>query len=250
MVTAVAEKLNLSPKEIAEFKRAAVHMYLPYNSELDINPQDDSFLSKKKWDLSETPKDKFPLLLNFHPLYLYRHQVCKQADTVFAHFILEDAQKYSTIKNSYIYYENITTHDSSLSCCIFSIMASYLGMVDKAYDYFYESSKMDLLDTHQNTKDGVHTANLAGSYMAIVFGFGGLRIKKDGIYLAPVLPKQWTSFEFKLHDKDSLIDVSVNDEYCIITLLQGSEHEIHIYNDSYLLSNQLSVPLRKAGWRQ
>ena len=79
-------------------------MYLPYDEELDINPQDDSFLSKKVWDIANTPKEKFPLLLHYHPMYLYRFQVCKQADTVLSHFVMEDYQSLSTMKNSFQYY--------------------------------------------------------------------------------------------------------------------------------------------------
>ena len=82
-------------------------MYLPYDETNKINAQDDSFLQKDRWDLENTPKDKFPLLLNYHPLTLYRYQVCKQADTVLAHFLLEDEQDFETIKNSYDYYEQI-----------------------------------------------------------------------------------------------------------------------------------------------
>ena len=165
---ALCKKINLQPEEIQEFKKAADEMYLPYDEELDINPQDDSFLKKKKWDFANTPKENYPLLLHYHPLALYRRQVCKQADTVLAHFILEDYQKLSTIRNSFLYYEGVTTHDSSLSTCIFSIMAAKLGMPEKAYEYFGESAKLDLYNTHKNTKDGIHTANMAGNYMAII----------------------------------------------------------------------------------
>ncbi|HOB21155.1 MAG TPA: family 65 glycosyl hydrolase, partial [Candidatus Atribacteria bacterium] len=128
----IVDKIGITEEEIKEFERAADHMYLPYDEKLKINPQDDSFLQKKVWDLSGTPKDHFPLLLHYHPLTLYRHQVCKQADTVLAHFLFEDAQDMETIRNSYYYYEKITTHDSSLSTAIFSIMASKLGDVDRA----------------------------------------------------------------------------------------------------------------------
>src|SRR5699024_10904260 len=98
---------------------------------------------------------------------------------------MEDYQKLSTMRNSFAYYEKVTTHDSSLSTCIFSIMASRLGMPEKAYGYFGESSKLDLFNTHHNTKDGIHTANMGGTYMAIVYGFGGLRVKESGLCLAP-----------------------------------------------------------------
>lgn len=156
----VADKIRLTLSEIEKFKEAADKMFLPYDEKLKINPQDDSFLQKKVWDLKNTPKEDFPLLLHYHPLYLYRYQVCKQADTVLAHFIYEDAQSLETIYHSFLYYEKITTHDSSLSTCIFSIVASRLGLKEKAYDYFGDSAKLDLFDTHHNTRDGIHTANM------------------------------------------------------------------------------------------
>ena len=200
---------GVTESELRLFGEAAAMMYLPYDEELDINPQDDSFLSKKPWDFANTPPEHKPLLLYYHPLHLYRYQVCKQADTVFAHFILEDKQKLSTIRNSYDYYEQITTHDSSLSACIFSIMAAKLGKIDKAYDYFGSSALLDLHDLHGNTKDGIHTANMGGAYMAVVYGFGGLRIKEDGLHLNPILPPAWSSYSFRYHYEGKLYEVEV-----------------------------------------
>src|SRR5690606_24278160 len=184
--------------EIDSWSRAAQAMYLPYDEKLDINPQDDSFMNKKVWDFANTPKEKYPLLLHYHPLTIYRYQVCKQADTVLAHFLLEDEQSLETIKHSYDYYEKITTHDSSLSSCIFSIMASKIGYEEKAYHYFRETTRLELDNTHGNTKDGLHLANMGGTWMAIVFGFAGVRIKPDQLSLSPKLPADWEHVQFKL----------------------------------------------------
>jgi len=242
--TAVVNKIRLTAEEIEAFQRAADRMYLPYDEALDINPQDDSFLSKRKWSLPDTPKENFPLLLHYHPLHLYRHQVCKQPDTVLAHFILEDAQSISTIRNSLAYYEEITTHDSSLSTCIFSIVASKLGLHDKAYSYFGESSKLDLFNTHKNTKDGIHAANLGGTFMAIVYGFGGLRIKESGLFVAPALPEQWDGYDFKIRYQGSLIQAEVRRGICDFTLLSGVEQEIHVFGEAYRLKDRLRVELQ------
>jgi len=250
LLSPVEQKLGLTEEEIDSFERAAKAMYLPYDAALDINPQDDAFLSKKVWNLDDTPPEDFPLLLHYHPLCLYRSQVCKQADTVLAHFILEDAQALSTMKHSFEYYEKVTTHDSSLSTCIFSIMASRLGMPEKAYAYFGESSKLDLFNTHKNTKDGIHTANMGGTYMAMVYGFGGLRIKEDGLHLAPTLPGQWEEYDFKVHDGDSLIQISVQRRGCEITLLDGTEKEIFVYGKSHVLRDSLRLPLEEWGRSQ
>ncbi len=238
----VIEKITLTQEEIESFERAAESMYLPYNEELKINPQDDSFLHKKTWDLEATPKDKFPLLLHFHPLHLYRYQVCKQADTVLAHFILEDEQDLDTIKNSYDYYEKCTTHDSSLSTCVFSIMAAKLGRMEKAYDYFGDSALLDLFNTHKNTKDGIHTANMGGTYMAIIYGFAGLRMKERGISFAPGIPDKWDSYKFLLQYEASRIQVEINRDKSTFTLLEGSSKVIKVYDKDYELKDMLDLP--------
>ncbi|HHV10078.1 MAG TPA: glycoside hydrolase family 65 protein [Clostridiales bacterium] len=237
-----ADRIGLTEQEVIEFKQAADAMYLPYDSELGINPQDDSFLDKKLWDLENTPREKFPLLLHYHPLHLYRHQVCKQADTVLAHFIFEDAQPLEVIRNSFAYYEKVTTHDSSLSTCIFSIMASKLGLEEKAYEYFGDSAKLDLFNTHKNTKDGIHTANMGGTYMAIVYGFAGLRIKESGLYFAPAIPKQWEGYKFQIRYEDSLIRVEVEPDKSVFTLVKGTGKTVYVYGDSYILTDQFVVP--------
>lgn len=237
-----AARIGLTEKEVAEFEHAEQNMYLPYDEELGINPQDDSFLQKEIWDFEHTPKDHYPLLLHYHPLYIYRYQVCKQADTVLAHFIYEDAQDIETIRRSFAYYEKVTTHDSSLSTCIFSIVASKLGLTDKAYAYFGDSAKLDLFNLHHNTKDGIHTANMGGNYMSIVYGFGGFRLKESGIYFAPSLPSQWKGYRFRILYEGSQIQVEVTEKETIFTLIKGEPKTIHVYGNTYELKEQLNIP--------
>ena len=225
----VLEKTGITEKELEEFAQAAEAMYLPYDEELGINPQDDSFLQKAVWDIASIREEEKPLLLHYHPMYLYRYQICKQADTVLAHFILEDAQDLETIRRSFAYYEKVTTHDSSLSTCIYSIVAAKLGDMEKACRYFGESAKLDLFNTHKNTKDGIHTANMGGTYMAVVYGFGGLRIKESGLYLHPRIPGQWTAYRFRFRYEDAVAEVSVDKSGCTISLLEGNPKEIHVY---------------------
>jgi len=243
-VKVVSKKIGLTYKEIEEFERAANDMFIPYDDELKINPQDDSFLKKSSFDIGAIPKEKFPLLLHYHPLYLYRHQVCKQADTVLSHFIFEDEESIETIMNSFLYYEKVTTHDSSLSTCIFSIVASKLKLYDKAFEYFGDSAKLDLFNTHHNTKDGIHTANMGGNYMAIVYGFCGLRIKEDGMYFNPWIPKKWQSYRFKIQYEESLIQIKVDKKGSVFTLLSGGEKKINVYNREYILKDEIMISKR------
>lgn len=204
-----ADTLKVSQEEIALWEKAADKMYLPYDENRQLTMQDDSFFHKKVWDFDQTPKENYPLLLNYHPLTIYKHQVCKQADTVLAQFLFLDDFSLDQIKRDYDYYEKVTTHDSSLSRSIFGMMASQIGEHKKAYDYFMNTALMDITDLQSNTKDGVHAANMGGTWMSIVQGFAGLRVNDSTLHFSPHCPPQWERVIFKVSFKNRLIEVSM-----------------------------------------
>ncbi|MDV3429055.1 MAG: family 65 glycosyl hydrolase [Bacillota bacterium] len=239
----LCNKISLEEDEIKNFEKAGSKMYLPYNEEYKINAQDDTFLSKKVWDFKTTPDDKYPLLLNFHPLTIYRYQVLKQPDTVLAHFLFEEESEPETIKNSYDYYEKITTHDSSLSYAVYSIMASRLNYIDKAYKYFSETARLDLDDRNGNTKDGIHTANMGGTWMAIVYGFAGLRIKEDYIVLNPKLPPKWTRLKFKFLYRNAEIQVEMKRDKTEIDIKTENPINIKIDNKIYKVEKSQRIEI-------
>ncbi|MFL0267464.1 glycoside hydrolase family 65 protein [Candidatus Clostridium radicumherbarum] len=240
----LCRKINLTKEEINTFEKANKSMYLPYDKDLKINAQDDSFLNKAIWDFENTPKENYPLLLNYHPLTIYRYQVLKQADIVLAHFLLEDEANIETIKNSYDYYEKITTHDSSLSCAVYSIMASKLGYLDKAYEYFMDTARLDLDNTHGNTKDGIHTANMGGTWMSIVYGFAGLRIKEGHISLSPKLPNIWNEIKFSFLYKGCKIVIWILKDKTEISTKDNCHVNLKINGESYLLTNNEKIVLQ------
>lgn len=241
---ALSEKIGLSHEEVVEWRDAAEKMFLPYDDKLGIYAQDDTFLQKKAWDIENTPKEKFPLLLNYHPLTLYRYQVCKQADTILAHFLLEDGHDLEAIRRSYDYYEKVTTHDSSLSYCVFSIMGSKLGYDEKAYDYFNKTARLDLDNTHGNTKDGLHMANMGGTWLAIVYGFAGLRIKEEGLSFSPTLPEKWNKLSFHLQYQSRLIKVALTSGDVTYTLVEGDSLTIkHDGRDVCLSTSEMEATL-------
>jgi alpha,alpha-trehalose phosphorylase len=217
----IAALVQLDADEAPQWRRAAARMLLPYDEALQIHAQDDSFLDKKVWDFANTPKENYPLLLNYHPLVIYRHQVCKQADVVLALLLLSDEFKPEDKRRDFDYYERVTTHDSSLSSCIFSIIAAEVGYQDKAYDYFMETARLDLDNTHGNTHYGVHTAAMAGTWMGVAYGFAGMRVVDGAVRFAPALPKQWRHYQFKLHLQGCLLQVRVEAGRTVYTLLQG-----------------------------
>jgi alpha,alpha-trehalose phosphorylase len=217
----IARSMELDAAEPTMWRDAAARMFLPYDAELRIHEQDDSFLAKKRWDFEATPRDKYPLLLHYHPMVIYRHQVCKQADVVLALLLLSARFDAEDKKRDFDYYEAVTTHDSSLSSCIFSIVAAEVGYADKAYDYFMETARLDLDDTHGNTCHGVHTAAMAGTWMGVAYGFGGMRTDGGALRFAPTLPARWRGYRFRIHLRGCLLQVSVSGTVTTYRLLQG-----------------------------
>ncbi|NMH64616.1 glycoside hydrolase family 65 protein [Shewanella salipaludis] len=202
-------RLALTPAELAEWRLAADKMFLPFDSRLQIHAQDDSFLAKKPWDLAGHPKEKLPLLLHYHPLVIYRHQVLKQADTVLAMYLADDEFSIEQKARDLAYYEPLTTHDSTLSSCIHSIEYAETGDLPKAYDYFQASARMDLDNLHGNSEYGVHTACMAGAWNSLVFGFLGLRMRDSGLHFHPQLPQHWRGIHIKLRYRQRLLSVSL-----------------------------------------
>lgn len=239
---ALFEKLGINPADVEQMHLAAQQMYMPHDSELGIDMQDDGFLNKAKWDFQNTPKSDYPLLLHYHPLTIYRYQVLKQPDTVLAHFLLEDYTNFETMKRSFDYYEAITTHDSSLSPCIYGIMASRVGYKEKAYAYFGDSLKLDLENTHGNTKDGLHMANMAGTALSLIYGFAGLRVSERGIVLRPWLPEAWTSLAFNIEYRGRIISVEIS-ESIILELKDGQPIELEVNGQAYKLEDKVLLPL-------
>jgi alpha,alpha-trehalose phosphorylase len=222
----LATKIGLTTDEVATWQRAADHMILSYDETRGIHAQDDTFLDKPVWDFANAPRDKYPLLLHYHPLVIYRHQVCKQPDVVLALLLLGHEFSAEDKKRNYDYYEAITTHDSSLSSCIFSIMAADVGYTEKAYDYFMQTARLDIDNLHHNTEHGVHAAALAGSWMSVVYGFAGLRSFGGVIQFAPFLPKEWTHYQFVVRIGQALLQVRVESEQVHYSLLDGTRLDV------------------------
>jgi alpha,alpha-trehalose phosphorylase len=199
-----------------EIKHIKDHIYLPFSKEHNIYMQDDNFLNKKRLDISSLPKEKFPLLLHYHPLFLYKHQVLKQADTMLA-LLLLDYDQLDVLESSYDYYEPITTHDSSLSQCIYSILAYRLNRYEQANRQLLNVLKTDLDDIQGNTSHGLHVANLGGSYLVFMYGIVGLRIHREYVTLRPLKTEEFSHYQFQFMYKGTTVFVEVNESLTVQT---------------------------------
>jgi alpha,alpha-trehalose phosphorylase len=228
-------KTNLSNKDLNQFKDAYQQMTLLYDETLGIVKQDDSFLDKKDINLSELDKDKFPLLLYYHPQFIYRHQIIKQADAILA-LVLFNEVKQDIYTRSFDYYLKRTTHDSSLSKCIYGIAAYQIGYVDLAYEYFKRVAELDFRDSHNRTQHGLHIANLGGSYLMLIYGILGFRFKET-FELNPVYQTHIDKIETSIHYQNSKIHIKLEKNILTLKVNQPIEMSIHgetIHVDSYL----------------
>ncbi len=242
--TSLVHAVRLQPREVESWERAAAAMHIPYNDELGIHPQDETFLSREVWDLDSTPREKFPLLLHYHPLVIYRHQVLKQADIVLAMFLLGNEFSEEQKRRNFDYYDPLTTGDSSLSACVQSIIAAEIGNERQALEYFQYALLMDLGNVAGNASDGVHIASAAGVWSSLVFGFGGVRDFDGQLSFAPRLPHAWNELSFSLRFGERQLRIKLTHDEERYLVEEGEPLNVLIRGETYLLSPDSPVAIK------
>jgi len=232
------DKTGLEDEEISQWEAAAGNMYIPYHDGLGIHPQDDSFLDKQDWDFEGTPPEKYPLLLHYHPLVIYRHKVIKQADLLLAMFLLEHEFSPEQKRRNFDFYDRLTTGDSSLSVGIQSIVAAEVGDIAKAVEYARFAVLMDLADVGGNVTHGCHIASIGAAWMVIVYGFAGMRDYDGRVSFRPRLIPGGTRLHFFLRIRGRLLKVDIRPEKTTYVLAEGSELTIRHEGNEVHLSEQ------------
>ena len=218
---ALGERIGLSADEIETWQRAADAMYVPYDARLAIHAQDDGFLDKPRWP-DDTPAARSrPLLLHNHPLTIFRHQVCKQADVLLALLLAGDGIDRATKRLDFDYYESVTVHDSTLSASTFAAIAIETGYADKAWRYFDDTLRVDLDDLHGNASHGAHMAAMAGSWLAFAWGYGGLRVVDGELAFEPRVPAAWRGYRFGLVWRGRRLRIDVTRERVRYRISEG-----------------------------
>jgi alpha,alpha-trehalose phosphorylase len=241
----VAAVLDVDEDEIAGWQRAADAMFVPYDEDAGLHPQDQDFLMHDPWDFEAMTPDDYPLLLHHHYFDLYRRQVVKQADLVLALFTRGDAFTLEEKRRNFDYYEGLTVRDSSLSACVQAIVAAEVGHLQLAHDYLAEAATMDLRDYHHNVRNGLHIASLGGSVMAAIGGFGGMRDHDHRLAFSPRLPGHLGRLAFPLVFRGRRLAVEVRPEAATYTLAEGDEPlEILHWGDTVAL--EPGTPSRQA----
>lgn len=241
--------LGCTSDEAAEWRRAAASMVIPFDRELGIHAQDSEFLKRERWDLAATPREKRPLLLHYHPLVIYRHQVLKQTDLVLAEYLLSDEFSPEQKLRDFEYYDPLTSGDSTLSAAVQSIMAAEVGHQRRAFRHFTRMLYTDLADLHANTADGVHVAAMGGTWLALVAGFGGMRSDSGQLRFDPRLPAGWDSLTFQLQWQSSRIGVKLLRAELRFSLLSGRPVAVSVRGQKVEITGTVPVPLADQGPR-
>ncbi|OHB54089.1 MAG: beta-phosphoglucomutase [Planctomycetes bacterium GWF2_42_9] len=244
---ALKTKINFKEGESAEWLKASDKMLLNYNAEMDVFIQDDSFLSQDPYyrEWLELEKD-IPVERKWAIDKYLKRQVLKQPDILLAMFLFRDRFTLEQKKNNYRFYEQRTAHGSSLSPCIHSILASEIGRYHQAYEYFNYASRLDLDNLNNNTEEGLHISSLAGTWLNIVCGFGGMNYSGKTLEFAPILPSQWQSYSFKISYFGSTIEITRGKEYITYRLINGHNVVCRIFENDVTVTSEmktLKVPL-------
>ena len=206
----IVEKVKLSDAELQEWKKVSDNMYFPKSEEHDIYLQQDGFLDKDLVKVIDLDKSHRPINQKWSWDRVLRSPYIKQADTLQGFYFFEDHFTKDELEKHFDFYEPFTVHESSLSPCVHSIQAALLDKIDMAYMFYLRTSRLDLDDYNKEVEEGCHITSMAGTWMSIVEGFGGMRIKNDVLHFSPKIPKEWKAYSFKINFRNHLLKVSVS----------------------------------------
>ena len=207
--TRIMNKAKLSKVEIGKWKDVADNMYFPYSEEHNVYLQQDSFLDKELITVANLDKSQRPINQKWSWDRILRSPYIKQADVLQGFYFFEDNFTQEELKRHFDFYEPYTVHESSLSPCVHSIQAAKLGRMDQAYQFYLRTSRLDLDDYNNEVDEGLHITSMAGTWMSIVEGFGGMRVQKNILSFSPRIPKQWEAYSFKINFRNQIVKVNV-----------------------------------------
>ncbi len=222
------------------------NIYFPYDPKRNIFLQQDGFLDKILNPAAEIPVEERPINQHWSWDRILRSPYIKQADTLQSMFLFEERYDRETLKRHFDFYEPYTVHESSLSPCIHSILASSAGYEEKAYELYLRTARLDLDDYNNDTADGCHITSMGGTWMAFVKGFGRMRIKEGRISFSPFIPDRWDSYSFRINFRNTTLKINVNKQTVCIENLSDSALTILLFNleQSLGANKKLEVKLK------
>ena len=217
---------NLNESELSSWREVADGMYFPYSEEHGVFLQQDGFLDKEIIPVSDLDKKQRPINQKWSWDRILRSCYIKQADVLQGFYFFADHFSKDDLKKHFDFYEPLTVHESSLSPCVHSIQAALLGRMEQAYEFYLRTSRLDLDDYNKEVEEGCHITSMAGTWMSIVEGFGGMRVENDQLSFKPQIPEQWKAYSFKVNFRDRILKVDVTAEKTEFSLEGNDSLEI------------------------
>jgi maltose phosphorylase len=227
----ITQNTQFSNEEVFQWKDIIENMYFPKNKESGIFLQQDGFMDKTLTKASDIPETELPINQHWTWDRIVRSSLIKQADVIQGLYFFEENFDKETIRKNFNFYEPLTVHESSLSPCTHSIVASMIGDKQKAYDLYLRTARLDLDDYNNEVEDGLHITSMAGTWLTIVQGFGGMRVKDDKLYFKPQIPEKWNAFAFNILFRDNQLNIRVERNKTIIHNIKGEDIELFINNN-------------------
>lgn len=229
----IQQKVRLSEQEISSWMEVAENMYFPYSEQYGVYLQQDGFLDKDLVSVADLDPTQRPINQKWSWDRILRSPYIKQADTLQGFYFFEDHFTKAELEKHFDFYEPFTVHESSLSPCVHSIQAAKLGKMDMAYTFYLRTSRLDLDDYNKEVEEGLHITSMAGTWMSIVEGFGGMRMKNDTLSFEPRIPWQWKGYSFKVNYRNHILKINVTHD--------GTSFELEKGNDLVILVNGKKV---------
>ncbi|MGX1928511.1 glycoside hydrolase family 65 protein [Flagellimonas sp. 2504JD4-2] len=207
----ISSKTKIAASETEDWLKVASNMYFPYSEKHGVFLQQDGFLDKVLIKVNDLKKSERPINQKWSWDRILRSPYIKQADVLQGFYFFENDFSDEDLKKHFDFYEPFTVHESSLSPCVHSIQAAKLGRMEQAYTFYLRTSRLDLDDYNKEVEEGLHITSMAGTWMSIVEGFGGMRVKNDQLCFTPQMPKQWESFSFKINFRNQIVTITVSE---------------------------------------
>lgn len=232
----ISQKISFDEKaEILQWQEIVNNMFLPENEELGIFLQQDGFLDKEIIPAKKIPVNQLPINQNWTWDRILRSSAIKQADVVQGLYVFESDFSMETIQRNFDFYEPLTVHESSLSPCLHSIVASMVKNKRRAYELYLRTARLDLDDYNNEVADGLHITSMAGTWLSVVQGFGGMRTKNGKLYFNPQIPEQWNAYEFHILFHENLLDIRIEKSQVTISNMSENEIELYVSEKAYTL---------------
>lgn len=234
----INDKLKLTDDELEKWKAVADNMYFPYSEKHQVYLQQDGFLDKELISVEDLSKSERPINQKWSWDRILRSPYIKQADTLQGFYFFEDQFSDEELSRHFDFYEPFTVHESSLSPCVHSIQAAKLDRMDQAYTFYLRTSRLDLDDYNHEVHEGLHITSMAGTWMSIVEGFGGMRVKNNTLAFTPKIPKQWGGYSFKVNFRNQIIKITIAQNETNFELLSGNDLEILVNEKPVVLKSK------------